>query len=117
MYQRITSLNPAVKLVSLLLKLWARTFTVLSLPVLFVIFWTRTIPSTMAIFRCVEDVADDNTGSLSTSYSLATGVLEKPEWTFNILLRCSQAWSAPIETNGISLLVTDVASFKFSPCC
>ena len=32
----------------------------------------------------------------------------KPECTFIILLRCLQAWSTPIETNGISLLVTDM---------
>ena len=35
-------------------------------------------------------------------------MLIRPEWTFIILLRCSQAWSAPTEMNGISLLVTDM---------
>ena len=31
-----------------------------------------------------------------------------PEWIFIILLICSQAWSAPMDTKGMLLLVTDI---------
>ena len=56
MYQRpVASLNPAVKIMSVLLKLSVRSFTVLNVPYIYIFttFWTSTIP---AIFEFVEDV-------------------------------------------------------------
>lgn len=56
-------------------------------------------------------VKQESSGVAEKNRCLALGLLEipvRPPWTFMSLLSCSHAWSAPIDTKGMVLFVTEM---------